>query len=164
MSNSLVVVLADSAAWAAWSVVVGYLASRIPADRLHHDGFLTRLRSWERDGRVYEQLAIRSWKDRLPEAGGTFGDGMPKSRLPGRSTDDLHRFMAEARRAELVHWAIPLLLPVLALWNPPGLFAAMVVFAVVANVPCLIIQRYNRARIARILARREGRVVLAHAA
>ena len=57
-----------------------------------------------------------------------------------------------------------LLLVVLALWNPPGLFAAMVVFAVVANVPCLIIQRYNRARIARILARREGRVVLAHAA
>ena len=164
MSNSLVVVLADSVAWAAWSVVVGYLASRIPADRLAHDGFLTRLRPWERDGRIYERLAIRSWKDRLPEAGGTFGDGMTKSRLPGRSTDNLHRFMAEARRAELVHWAIPLLLPVLALWNPPGPLAAMVVFAVVANTPCLIIQRYNRARIGRILARREGRVVLAHAA
>ena len=30
----------------------------------------------------------------------------------------------------------------------------MVAYAVVANVPCLVIQRYNRARVLRILDRR----------
>jgi glycosyl-4,4'-diaponeurosporenoate acyltransferase len=39
--------------------------------------------------------------------------------------------------------------PVFALWNPLGLFLAMVVFALTANVPCLVVLRYNRARLVR---------------
>ena len=40
--------------------------------------------------------------------------------------------------------------PVFALWNPAPLLAAMVAYAVVANVPCIMVQRYNRARIERV--------------
>ena len=45
------------------------------------------------------------------------------------------------------HWLIVAATPVFAVWNPPGLFLAMVVFAIVANGPCLVVLRYNRARV-----------------
>ena len=56
-----------------------------------------------------------------------------------------------------MHWAIPLVTPLFALWNPAWLVGAMVAYAVVANAPCLIVQRYNRGRLLRVLTRRNER-------
>jgi glycosyl-4,4'-diaponeurosporenoate acyltransferase len=151
------VVAADALVWAAWSVVVGYAAHRMPVDRLAKDGPVTRLRAVERDGRIYERLRIRRWKDRLPELGNAFPGGESKRELRSGASTDLRRLVAETRRAELVHWAIPAVVPVFALWNPAGLMAAMGAYAVVANVPCLMVQRYNRGRLLRVIARRERR-------
>lgn len=148
-----VVVLLDAAVWAAWSAVVGYAAHRVPVVRLDRDGPLTRLRPWEREGRTYERVVIRRWKDRLPDAGTAFRGGTSKRVLPGRDAASLRRFAAETRRAELVHWGIPAITPAFALWNPPALLGAMVGYAVLANGPCVVIQRYNRGRILRILRR-----------
>lgn len=75
-----------------------------------------------------------------------------KRSLPRRDREGLTRFAAETRRAELVHWAIPAALPIFALWNPAALLAAMAAYALVANAPCVIVQRYNRGRIERVLA------------
>ena len=101
-------------------------------------------------------VGIRRWKHRLPEAGALFRGGVTKRSLPGSSDDGLWAFVAETRRAELVHWAIPAIVPLFALWNPPWLFAAMVGYAPMANVPCLLVQRYNRARLLRLLERRSA--------
>lgn len=148
------VVLLDAVVWAAWSTVVGYCAHRLRLERVSVDGRLTRLRAWERHGRTYERIAIRRWKDRLPDAGTFFRGGRSKRSLLGRDDLSLERFAAETRRAELVHWAIPMITPVFVLWNPAPLVAAMVGYAVLANTPCLVIQRYNRGRILRVLERR----------
>ncbi len=156
MSDRLVVAI-DAAVWATWSAVVGYSAHRLPLHRLTEDGPLTRLRPWERSGRVYERLGIRRWKDRLPELGALFRGGVSKRALPSRATSDLARFAAETRRAELVHWAVPAIIPVFALWNPAWLFAVMAAYGLVANVPCLVVQRYNRGRLRRVMDRRERR-------
>ncbi|HET9631619.1 MAG TPA: hypothetical protein VFP73_04435 [Terrabacter sp.] len=151
----VVAVLVDAAVWAGWSTAVGYAAQRLPPDALTRDTWLTRIRGWEGGGRTWEAVGIRRWKDRLPDFGPALG-GSSKRHLPGPGAADLERFSAETRRAELVHWAIPLALPVFALWNPPGLLTGMAVYAVAANVPCLVVQRYNRARVDRLLARRRG--------
>ena len=37
--------------------------------------------------------------------------------------------------------------PVFLLWNPWWLGLLMFAYAVIANLPCLIVQRYNRARL-----------------
>jgi glycosyl-4,4'-diaponeurosporenoate acyltransferase len=153
VSNGQIVLL-DALVWAGWSAVVGYAAHRLPLRRLDHDAPLTRLRTWERGGRVYERLGIRRWKDRLPEFGAVFRGGASKRSLPSRDTAHLTRFAAETRRAEIVHWAIPLVTPLFVLWNPAWLVGGMVVYAVVANAPCLIVQRYNRGRLLRVLTRR----------
>jgi glycosyl-4,4'-diaponeurosporenoate acyltransferase len=154
----LQVVAVDAAVWAGWSAVVGYAAHRLPPARLAHDGPLTRLRPWERQGRAYERFGIRHWKDRVPEWGAAFRGGASKRALGGHDTAALADFAAETRRAERVHWAIPLVTPVFVLWNPPWLLGAMVAYAVVANLPCLVIQRYNRGRALRVVDRRARRL------
>lgn len=153
----IALVVVDAVAWALISAVAGTIASRRPDASLTRDSGLTRLRAWERNGRVYERLGIRGWKDRMPEFG-AFGGGRSKRTLPGRDADALAQFAAETRRAEYVHWSIAAAAPVFVLWNPPALFAAMLAYAILANVPCIAIQRYNRARIERIAARRALRV------
>lgn len=148
--NAVAIVALDAATWAGWSYVVGTVAARRPDAAFARDSFVTRLRPWERDGRVYEHLAIKRWKDAVPELGRHAG-GRSKRTLPGRDATALQRFAAETRRAEYVHWAIPCALPVFALWNPIALFGAMAAYAVLANLPFVAIQRYNRGRVLRIL-------------
>ena len=43
--------------------------------------------------------------------------------------------------------------PLFVLWNPPAVAAVMVAYGVVVNAPFIAIQRFNRLRIGRILAR-----------
>jgi glycosyl-4,4'-diaponeurosporenoate acyltransferase len=148
----LVAVALDAAVWAAWSVAVGTVVGRLPESRFDHDTWLTRPRALEGGTRLYERLAIRRWKDHLPEAG-TWVGGRSKRHLPGTDPTALRRFAAATRRAELVHWLVPLVWPVFLVWNRGLLLAAMTAYALVANVPCIAIQRFNRARITRALAR-----------
>ena len=152
-------VAVDAAVWAGWSLVVGTVASRLPEDSFALDSKLTRLRRFERGGRVYERSGIRRWKGRVPEFG-AFGGGRSKRTLPGRDAASLCRFAADTRRAEYVHWAIAAATPLFALWNPPALFAAMLAYGVAANLPFIAIQRYNRARLARIAERRAVRAAV----
>jgi glycosyl-4,4'-diaponeurosporenoate acyltransferase len=153
-------VVVDVVAWAVLSTATGYLTHRAPVSRFASDGALTRLRPFEVDGRWYERhVAIKRWKGRLPEAGGLFPDGFSKRTLRSGSVDQLERFVVETRRAEVTHWILLAAGPFFVLWNPWGLALVMVLYAVVANLPCLVIQRYNRARLLRVVAlarRRSG--------
>jgi len=151
-------VVLDVVLWGLISTVTGYLAHRAPVARFAHDGPLTRLRPFEDGGRWYERhLAIKRWKGRLPEAGGLFRDGFSKRSLRSASVDQLERFVVETRRAEVTHWIVMAAGPFFVLWNPWGLAAVMVAYGVIANLPCLVIQRYNRARLLRVLGRVRGR-------
>lgn len=146
-------VLWSSVAWAVASVLVGAWATRLPVDRLG-EGPVTRLRRWEQGGRRWDRLlALRRWKDLVPEAGAWMG-GASKRHVPSRRTEDLRRFSAETVRAERVHWLLATSTVVHAVWCPPAVLAGMAVFGIVANLPCVLIQRYNRGRLGRILDRR----------
>lgn len=146
-------VVVDIVAWAVIGTVAGYAAHRAPVARFAEDGPLTRLRDFERDGRWYEQrIGIKRWKGRLPEAGGLFRDGFSKRSLRSESVDELERFVVETRRAEVTHWVVMGAGPFFLLWNPWGLGLVMVGYGVVANLPCLVVQRYNRARLQRVVA------------
>jgi glycosyl-4,4'-diaponeurosporenoate acyltransferase len=145
------ILLANIAGAAAIHTATGYTAHRLPLARLQRDGWLLRPRRIEDGGRLYaRRLRIRRWKDHLPEAGALFAGGVSKRRL----TVDLERFVAETRRAEIAHWLALAGTPVFALWNPPIGVVLMTVYGVAANLPCIAVQRYNRPRAQRALARR----------
>jgi glycosyl-4,4'-diaponeurosporenoate acyltransferase len=144
-------VVLDVAVWGGWSALVGYWAHRRPASSFAHDTWLFRIRAFERGGRVYERMGIKRWKDRLPEAGALFTGGFSKRSVRTRDRARLERFVVETRRAEWTHWTIMLATPVFLVWNWWWIEILMVVYALAANGPCLVVQRYNRARLARLL-------------
>jgi glycosyl-4,4'-diaponeurosporenoate acyltransferase len=157
LAGQVGLVLVDAAVWAGLSVAVGWTANRLPVSRFERDGFLTRLRPAEADGHLYRRvLRIGRWKDRVPEAGAMFAGGVAKGTLATRDPQGLHRFAVETRRAERVHWVLLGGGPLFLLWNPLPLGLAMVAYGLVANLPCILIQRYNRARLQRIGRRREA--------
>jgi glycosyl-4,4'-diaponeurosporenoate acyltransferase len=152
--HNVVIVLIDAGVWATWSALCGYVAHRISPAHLSRDNWLFRLRRFETGGRIYERwLRIKRWKDRLPDAGALFRGGVSKPGLVAHDRGRLERFAAETRRAELAHWLILAASPWFFLWNPWWLGLAMLGYGIVANIPCVAIQRYNRARIFRVIGR-----------
>jgi len=109
---------------------------------------------WEADGRFYERaFSIKRWKDWLPDAARWFGGGFAKGKLAGTQPDYLRRFIQETWRGELCHWCALGCLPLFFLWNPLWADLVMAAYAIVANLPCILAQRYNRLRLRRLLAR-----------
>jgi glycosyl-4,4'-diaponeurosporenoate acyltransferase len=148
--NRVGLVVIDSLAWTAFSAASGFIGASLPASFFRFDSWVTRIRPFEREGRLYRnQLHINRWKDRLPETN-RFGPGnrTSKAKLSGRA--GIAALLVETRRAEFVHLAIAATGPLFLLWNPPLLGAAMVAFGVLFNVPFIAVQRYNRARILRL--------------
>ena len=139
----------DAGAWTMLSIGVGYLGHRLPDRWLQRESIITRPRAFEQNGDFWQRrFAVRRWKDRLPEAGAIFG-GTSKRHL--RHRNHAPRLAIETRRAEVVHWTLMVSGPVFFVWNPPALALAMVLFGVAANGPCIVIQRFNRHRLQRII-------------
>ena len=147
----------SSLMWVFIGFVTGWHYHRQPKTRFAVDNWLTRPRDFEAGGRWYQRrLRIRAWKDKLPEKGDLFRGGFSKRHLTDRSTPHLERFVAETRRAEMVHWSNLTAGPVFLIWCPPLLGGCMIAFGILAHLPFITIQRYNRERLTAILARRES--------
>jgi glycosyl-4,4'-diaponeurosporenoate acyltransferase len=110
---------------------------------------------WEAGGRIYAKwLRIKAWKDLLPDGASWFGGGFAKAKLIQRGPDYLARFRRETWRGELCHWTAIACTPLFFLWNPWWANWLMIAYALAANLPCILVQRYNRARFQRLCARR----------
>lgn len=141
-------------AWAVIQLGLAWVFTQLAPQRFNPDSFLARTRAWERAGRFYETvLAIKSWKQNLCDGATWFARGVSKARLPGKSPEALERFARETWRGELVHWLAMLSLPVFRIWNPGWAVGLNALYALAANLPCILVQRYNRARIQRVCAR-----------
>ena len=156
--NRVVLVAVDVAVMGAAQVGAGYVAHRLPPAFLDRDGWLFRERRFERAGRLYvDAFRIRRWKRWLPEAGDVFPGGFDKARLLRADDDHLRRHVRETRRAETTHWLGLAVAPAFLLWNPWYAGVVVQVYALAANAPCILAQRYNRIRLERVLRRRAWR-------
>lgn len=141
-------------AWALIHLGFAWAGTRLPIGSFDPASWLYRKRSWEREGKFYEdRMHIRRWKDRLPDCGGIFAGGFSKAELSSKSKDYLRRFLVETCRGELVHWAVMFASLPFFLWNPWWAGLVMVFYAIAANLPCIVAQRYNRIRLSRLLQR-----------
>jgi glycosyl-4,4'-diaponeurosporenoate acyltransferase len=145
---------ANIVGWPLIHLGVGFVALRLPPRLFARDTWITVPRPWEREGRLYRDvLAIRTWKCRLPDGAPWLG-GFAKNKLRRRDPSYLAQFLSETRRSELAHWCMLCCLPVFFLWNPPWAFCVMTAYALAANFPCIVAQRYNRIALARVLRTR----------
>lgn len=116
--------------------------------------FPYRTASWERGGAVYEKLGIRRWKDVAPDMSKLMPRMVPKKVPQQNTADGIDRLVRETCVAECVHAAL-ILAGAVCLWLWPGWGGALVfaVWALAGNLPFILIQRYNRPRLVRLLAR-----------
>jgi glycosyl-4,4'-diaponeurosporenoate acyltransferase len=135
-----------------WSVLIGFIGYRLPLKLLETDTWFTQLRFWEKDRYWYEKiLRIKIWKDWLPEAGSFFEGGFSKNSISSGNYGVMSRFLAETRRAEYVHIVIWLFWLVTILWTPTWGVLINLVIGTAFNLPCLLVQRYNRLRLQHLL-------------
>jgi glycosyl-4,4'-diaponeurosporenoate acyltransferase len=136
--------------WLVIQLSLAWIITRLPAEWFNPGD----ARAWERDGRLYERVfAIRRWKDSLPDGAGWFAGGFAKATLGGRDAKYLARFIRETWRGEVCHWLAICCCPMFMLWNPWRAELFIIAYALAANLPCILVQRYNRVRLSRLAAR-----------
>lgn len=152
---TLPTILLDIAAWLIIHMGVSYSMTHIPLRSFDTGFWLYKQRKWEKDGKIYVRIfRLRKWKKRLPDGAALLKKGFKKKHLKGLDDVYLDDFIRETCRAELTHWIMLLFSLVFFIWNPWWVGIVMIVYAILVNVPCIIIQRYNRIRLKRVFSRR----------
>lgn len=140
----------DVIAWVLIGAGSGYWQAKRPLAALRKMGPFTRMGAGEYRGERYRKWwRVHLWKDLIPDAGTWFG-GLSKRKLPSVADGGRLRFIDECVRAERTHLALIGAIPLFIVWNSPAMFAGNVAFALVGNIPCWMIARYNRARLMNI--------------
>jgi len=131
---------------------ISYLCVKIPIAFFEKDRWLFRIRNWEYRGKAYNRFfKVKKWKNIIPDGGGLFKKGFAKKNLQYSDPLYLKTFMYETKRAELTHWLTIIPAPIFFLWNIWWAGIIMIVYALIANVPCILLQRYNRARLTSLI-------------
>lgn len=109
----------------------------------------------EKEKKLYKALRVKDWQNKVPDMSRVFPKLMPAKKLNAGTLADIPRMLEETCVAEFIHVVLSVL-GLACLWLWPGFGGAVVtlVYILLGNVPFIIIQRYNRPRLQRLLARR----------
>lgn len=155
--QSLKFLLLNLGTWIFWFYFIGYVASILPEKFLKQDFFFTHILFFEENPNWFKRyLLINKWKDKMPELGGFFKKGFQKRSVANGEIAQLELFIKETRRAEIAHWLMTAGWILTTLFNPMWAVIFNIIFAHVVNFPCLIIQRYNRVRLIKVLNMKLG--------
>lgn len=150
--SPLATVLVNVLGWLVVHLAVAWAVTQLDPRRFDPRAWLFRERAGERGGQLYQRLfRIEAWKRLLPDGARLFRRGFRKKRLGSRRPEYLARFRVETCRSELAHWVVVAFAPLFFLWNSAGIGVLMVAYALLANLPCILTQRYNRCRLNRVL-------------
>lgn len=139
--------------WPALQIGVSLLCLKLP-DRCYSPGLhFYRAHRFEKEGRLYEQIfRVSRWKGRLPDGGLIWNKkAFSKKKLESFSKDSLDRFLIESARAELTHWLAILPFWLFGFFTPMPVIWMMLLYALIVNIPCIIVQRYNRPRVQKLI-------------
>lgn len=149
-------VFMDVIAWYGLHMLIAWIARNIPDAFFEEYQEWFRIRRWENSGAVWQQLfRVRSWKPYLPDGTKITKKGFDKTHLRHVDQAGLEQFSLETRRGELAHWMMIPPAWLFFLWNPPWAGWIMVVYAFMVNLPFIIVQRYNRPRLERVIQKKE---------
>lgn len=144
-------IVANMSIWIIWSILVGTIANWLPDRYFQNETAITRLRKFETQNWFQKGLKVHIVKKYLPEKGVMFGKGTSKKTLPKNQAGGLNKFLIETRRAEYVHWIVIFAWVFTLSFNPTWAVFAVAILLLGGNLPCILVQRYNRLRLLRIL-------------
>lgn len=129
-------------------IVSQFVGMLLPRKLFKSDGLFFRSYFWEKDGSVYEKLGVRRWKDKLPDMSRLFKNTMvPKRFENGFCVKGAEDLVKETCVAESVHCGLALFgFLCVFIWRGIGGKLVWASYAL-ANLPFIIVQRYNRPRL-----------------
>ncbi len=129
---------------------LSWLFTRMPASWFRPAAFPFARWPGESAGTYDRWFRVKRWKHLLPDAAGWFG-GFPKAGLRSRDAAYLEQFRIETCRGEAAHWAQWLVISGFIIWTPWPWALVLPVYAILMNLPCILLQRQNRLRLGRLL-------------
>ena len=138
--------------WITIHLGISFVCSKIPVRSFNPSSRFFKASKIENKGKIYSGFfKIKKWKNLLPDGARLFKGGFPKKNLADCSPAYLDIFILETCRAEITHWLQVSAAPVFFLWNPWWAGVIMIAYALSVNMPCILLQRYNRLRLMRVL-------------
>lgn len=123
----------------------GFLVGLIlPRKLFNSEIFPFKSFKFESNGRIYEKLKIRKWKDKLPDMSTFVKFMVPKTFDIASDATCLKRLIDESCVAELIHFVLIICgLYCKIIWNSSG-GTILCIMWIMGNLPYIIIQRYVR--------------------
>jgi len=152
VTNAIWLLVVNIVAWLVFHFLISALCFKIPLHFFQKDSAFFRIAKWEEHGKIWNRLfLVKKWKKHLIDGSSIAKKSYNKSHLHGTKRGDLLVFAAETKRAEMTHWLLILPVPLFFLWNPVWAGCINIAYALLANLPFILTQRYNRGRIENIL-------------
>lgn len=134
-----------------WGVIQSlavYVSLQMPDRVFSYKAFPYKSRKWEHGGEIYKRIfKVNRWKKFLPDGGSIVKNGYGKKYMLDFSQENLERFLTESCRSEAAHFLAILPFWIFGFFAPGYVVLIMLVYSLAVNLPCIIVQRYNRPRI-----------------
>lgn len=126
----------------------------LPKQWFKYDLFPYKSFSFEQGGALYDRLAIRRWKNQLPDMSQLLPGCMPVKKLSSNMKPaQLELLIQETCVAEWIHLMLSVFgFGCLSIWRGAGGVTVSVLY-LLGNLPFGILQRYNRPKLIRLLER-----------
>jgi hypothetical protein len=138
-----------------WLVAIGIAFTTNGIFRVNPKQF--SLRRWERGGKVYDRTSVRAFRWVLLHSPLGWING--NFHVSARRTD-CDRLLREVNAAEGVHWLSCLVATILGIWYLVNGYATYGYVMLLLRIPFdlfpIMLQRWNRGRVCRVLGRRPG--------
>lgn len=109
--------------------------------------------AFERQGAVYQKLKIKKWQNRIPDMSRILPMVMPAKRFQAGEEERLPRMIQETCVAEFIHVVLQIFgLACIRIWQGAGGILVAAIYWI-GNIPFILVQRYNRPRLVKILNR-----------
>lgn len=141
--------LCHSIYWSVTQMSLSHLFTKVPRSFFDTYHYWFRTFSFEKEGQLWNRLFfINKWKMYIPEGEWLNNNIYNKHVLRPLAQENIYKMIIEMRRAELVHWFS--ILPVIVFVRAPKYIKTInILYALLANLPIILTQRYNRPRLER---------------
>lgn len=148
-----ITIILDSILWAFFHLVGAKLAMVLPDSYFEKPLPKKEIHAPVRMFIFEKILFVKVFKKYLPDGGSMFKGGFKKKHLKEHNLTYYEKFLRETRRAEWTHYVQMLPAPIFFLFNPLWVGYFMIGYAVIANMPCIITQKYNQIRFTNLIIR-----------
>jgi len=125
-------------------IAAHYIGESLPRRWFVCDRFPFKPYFWENNGKIYNLVGVKRWKNRVPDMSKIMKDMLPKRIGIHATSESVDRLIKETCVAEVVHKILCVLsIGVYFIWkNTVGAILSGV--CIICNLPFIIIQRFNR--------------------